>query len=623
MQLNEYSTYRNTLTSVLRKAKKDYYSLQFQTHKNDIKSTWKVINDVLKNKDGKKLGIDKITHNGNTITDSHEIAEAFNAYFVNIGPNLANNIPASNNTFHSYLKNPNPNSIFFLPVDETEIINIVNQLKAKKSSGFDGISTFLLKQIIHEIAAPLTHIFNLSLSTGIFPSKMKVAKVIPIFKKGNVDDLGNYRPISLLTSFSKVLEKVVYTRTVKFLNDHNILVDTQFGFRQKHSTTHAVLLLIDHVVKAIEAKLHTVGVFLDHSKAFDTINHEILLSKLCHYGIRGRALEWFRDYLTNRSQFVHINGFNSRTENTTCGVPQGSLLGPLLFIIYINDLPKSSTLLSFLLFADDSSLFLTHRNPNMLLDMLNSELNYVNEWIQTNKLSLNLTKTSFMVFSNTITHLPGQISINGVNLNQTNSTKFLGLIIDYKLSWQEQTDYICKLLSRNLGVIHKLKPFFPCHVLRSLYSTLLLPYIHYAILAWGNCSKTKIESIFRIQKRAIRTINCADYLAHTNPLFKSNNLLKIFDVYSYSLGIFMYRLTKNELPNVFFPMFTKNKAIHSYPTRQQDAFHFSPARTVFALKTIVHTGPTFWNSLDTSITESLSLHCFKRKLKQSLVQTYI
>ena len=561
--------------------------------------------------------------NDKIIDDPLGIAEAFNTYFVNIGPNLAVNIPPSDKTFNSFLTNPNPNSIFFIPVDEIEVIDIVNNLKAKKSSGCDGISLFLLKQIIHEIAAPLTHIFNLSLTTGIFPSKMKVAKIIPIFKKGNVNDLGNYRPISLLTSFSKVLEKVVYSRTIKFLNDHNILVDTQFGFRKKHSTTHAVLLLIDQVVKAIEAKSHTVGVFLDHSKAFDTINHEILMYKLFHYGIRGRALEWFRDYLTNRLQFVHINDSNSSTQNITCGVPQGSLLGPLLFIIYINDLPKSSTLLSFLLFADDSSLFLTHQNPITLLDMLNAELNYVNDWIRTNKLSLNLNKTSFMVFSNTITQLPGQISINGVNLQQTNSTKFLGLFIDCKLSWQEQTNYLCKLLSRNLGVIQKLKHFFPTHILRTLYSTLLLPYLHYSILAWGNCSKTRMESIFRIQKRAIRTINCTDYLAPTSPLFKRNNLLKVFDIYSYSLGIFMYQLTKDELPHAFPPMFVKNKAVHSYPTRQQNSFHFSPVRTVFALKTIVHTGPTFWNSLDCNITESLTLNCFKRKLKKSLVQAYV
>ena len=228
-----------------------------------------------------------------------------------------------------------------------------------------------------------------------------------------------------------------------------------------------------------------------------------------------------------------------------------------------------------------------------------------------------------MVFSNTITCLPGSISITGVNLQQTNSVKFLGLLIDCKLSWQEQTNHLCKLLSRNLGVIQKLKHVFPIYILRTLYSTLLLPYLHYSILAWGNCSKIRLESIFRIQKRAVRIINCTNYLAPTSPLFKSNNLLKIFDIYSYSLGIFMYQLTKDELPYAFTPMFVKNKVIHSYPTRQENSFHFSPVRTAFALKTIVHTGPTFWNSLDSDITESLSLNCFKRKLKKSLVQAYI
>ena len=199
-----------------------------------------------------------------------------------------------------------------------------------------------MKNVINEIISPLTYIFNSSLPNGIVPEKLKIAKVVPIFKKGQTDSLNNYRPISLLPSLSKLLERLVYTRTLIFLNKCNILSDSQFGFRKKHTTTHAILTFIDKVAHAIDDAFHTIGVFLDFSKAFDTIDHDILFNKLCRYGIRGIALEWFRNYLFNRKQFVSINGHDSQFKTISCGVPQGSLLGPLLFTLYINDLKNCS-----------------------------------------------------------------------------------------------------------------------------------------------------------------------------------------------------------------------------------------------------------------------------------------
>ena len=272
-----------------------------------------------------------------------------------------------------FLDNHISNSIFFDAVLETDVLDLVKNLASKNSAGHDGISNSCLKQIIPDIVKPLTHIFNLSLCSGVVPQKMKLAKVVPIFKKGDALLVNNYRPISLLTSLSKILEKLVYSRTIKFLLDKNVFSDSQFGFREKHSTSHAILNFLDNVARATDNHLHTIGILLDFSKAFDTINHEILLRKLHHYGIRGVALKWFESYLYNRQQFVCINNFNSSTKSLACGVPQGSILGPLLFIIYINDFRNSSKLLSFLLFADDSNIFFSHRNPQYLLHTLNTE----------------------------------------------------------------------------------------------------------------------------------------------------------------------------------------------------------------------------------------------------------
>ena len=371
---------------------------------------------------------------------------------------------------------------------------------------------------------------------------MKIAKVVPIFKKGNSHEVGNYRPISLLTGFSKILEKIISVRFVKFLKINNILAPEQFGFREKHTTSHALLHFIDKISSAKDNGLHTVGIFLDYSKAFDTIDHTILLYKLSFYGIRGKALEWFRSYFSDRKQFVFLNGVKPSMQPVTCGVPQGSLLGPLLFLLYINDFPQSSKILSFILFADDSSVFYSEKNPRKLLQTINSELISVNDWIIANRLSLNLVKTNYMLFSNTLASLPDNIIFNDVQITEVLSTTFLGLHIDSKLNWKDHISYLCKLLSRNTGVINSLKSIFPKNVLCMLYSTLILPYINYGILAWGNAANVHLDGLLKVQKRAIRIICGVTTRSHTNILFYENKFL-IHDIFDFNLGCIMYQFS--------------------------------------------------------------------------------
>jgi hypothetical protein len=302
-----YTKKKNILTSVLRSAKKNYFFNQFEREKNNIKNTWKLINTVI-NKDVSQQKISGITHNGIYTENSSSISEHFNNYFANIGPSLASKIPPCNSNFMSYLGIPNPHSIFLDPVTTEEVCDVVANLANKKSSGSDSINAFVIKRVIPAIVIPLTFIVNQSFSLGIFSDTMKIAKVTPIHKNGAVDQVSNYRPTSVLTCFSKILERLAYTRISGFLQKHDILSNFQFGFRAKHSTTHAVIHLIDKVVTAIDNSEHTLGIFLDFSKAFDTLDHSILLQKLNHYGIRGRSLEWFTSYLSNRKQYVTVGG---------------------------------------------------------------------------------------------------------------------------------------------------------------------------------------------------------------------------------------------------------------------------------------------------------------------------
>ena len=372
----------------------------------------------------------------------------------------------------------------------------------------------------------------------------------------------------------------------------------------------------------MDNRKHTIGVFLDYSKAFDTVNHDILLSKLSHYGVRGIALEWYRSYLTNRKQYVSLDGFDSELLSVTHGVPQGSLLGPLLFIVYINDFQLSSNVLSFILFADDSSVFLSHENPQTLSERMNLELTNVTAWIHANTLSLNIQKTSYMLFSNSLRELPDRVILTDVQVDRVNSTKFLGLHIDDKLSWKLHIDSISKLLSRNAGVMYKLKFVFPKSILCMLYSTLILPYLNYGVLAWGNSLKTQTKKLFLVQKRVVRIINNSSFLAHTNNLFYQSKLLKVDDIYHLQLGCIMYKLNAGGLPQALATIFTKNHQVHTYFTRQASAFHLPSVRTKLALNSLIYIGPKYWNSLDSNITKAVSLSIFKCKLKHFLLDKY-
>ena len=585
-----------------------------------MKNTWKIIKEAMNTSEN----ISKIPKMkwGNVISEKPiDIAETFNKYFSSIGKNLAQNIHPSSKQFNDFLGAPNPNSIFFVSTHREEIFKIVCDLHDKKSSGFDGIDNCLLKSIIIHVVDPIVHIMNLSISTGVVPDNMKIAKVVPVYKKGDKSDVNNYRPISLLTSISKVLERIIYNRTFRFLQSHDVFADYQFGFRENHSTSHALLSFVEKATQALDKFCHMVGIFLDFSKAFDTINHEILLNKLYHYGIRGKALEWFRSYLSNRKQFVTFNNVNSQMLNIDCGVPQGSLLGPLLFIIYINDFHRSSKTLSFILFADDSNLFFSHPDPLILLRTLNSELIEVSHWIKANKLSLNITKSKFMIFSNSIETLPGEVYINDIPLEQVSSIKFLGIHVDNKLTWKDHVNVICKTISRNIGVINRLKHFLPSSTLLMLYSSLILPYLNYGILVWGNTHQFLLEKILLLQKKSLRVIYTLNPRAHTEELFYDNKLLKINDLYLFQLGQFMFKYNSNKLPHIFDRIFCRNDTVHNYPTRRSNEYHLPLLRTILAQNTFVFTGPRFWNSLDNTIRDALTLPSFKSKLKKSLLSS--
>ena len=300
--------YRNKLTTIIRTSRKMYYSERLDKAKSNMKLTWGIINELIGKKKNAAIIPKENMKLNDTIINPEDTARTFNSFFVNFGPNLASKLDKPNEDFNEFLPEPTNSTLFLNPTNPTEIINIAKELNTSKSQGHDRISASLLKQIIHSIASPLTHIFNLSISTDKCPNSLKIAKVNPILKKDDPHEISNYRPISILPSISKILEKIIYDRLYTFLITWELLNPNQYGFRKKnHSTDLALIRLYDKITNAMAEKKHVIGIFMDLSKAFDTLDHNILLKKLQVYGIRGIALSsWFRDYLSNRLHVCHI-----------------------------------------------------------------------------------------------------------------------------------------------------------------------------------------------------------------------------------------------------------------------------------------------------------------------------
>ena len=620
---DRFTTYRNKLKSLIHKAEVDYYRDKFKQISGNVRETWKLLGSVI-NRDLRNDGAGFFRENGVDITDKQEIVKKFNDYFVSIGSRLASLIPDSTTAFSNYLNAPNPNSIVFHPTTANEILAIVSNFKSKWSSGVDEIPINIMKASIEHLAEPISQIVNHSLSSGTFPDILKIAKVCPIYKSGEKCSFANYRPISILPSFSKVFEKVVANRLMFFFDSCNILIKNQYGFRKNHSTYMAIMAMYDKISTAIDKGEFAVGVFIDLSKAFDTLDHEILLAKLDYYGVRGVALNWFKSYLKNRQQYVHLNGASSALSNIVCGVPQGSILGPLLFILYINDIIKCSDILQFILFADDTNLFYSNRNISELEFVMNIELSKLLNWFRANKLSLNAAKTNFIIFGNK--RIPNDLDevkliLDNNILERTTCTKFLGVFLDEKLNWSQHLSNITVKISRGLGMIGRVRNVFPNDVLQMLYYSLIYPYLTYCCIIWGGAAATLLRKLEVLQNRAVRLVTRSPYRCSANPLYKQLNLLKTVDIHLLQTAVFMYKYKNGLLPISCMTYCTVN--LHRvHDTRINNYYIFKQFRTTIRERSISIFGPKVWCSLPAGAQESESVEIFKHYVRRYLTSLY-
>ena len=506
------------------------------------------------------------------------------------------------------------------PVTNAQVLNHFLTLDNNKASL--DIPNAMLRMIAPIISPVFTNIYNESFNTGIVPDILKISRITPIYKSGTVTNPNNYRPISVLSAFSKILERIVYNQLESYLVKNNIFFKYQFRFRKGHSTEQAILEITDSLKTAIDKKEITCGLFLDFSKAFDTVNFEILLSKLDKYGVRGIQHDWFKSYLTNRKQYVRIGKSDSDMLTMTCGVPQGSTLGPLLFLIYINDMPNCSNKLQFRIFADDTNVFYSNSSIDEVESVMNIEIEKLFRYCATNKLSINLKKTNFMLITNSNKKIR---DIQIKNIEKRDFIKYLGIYIDKNLNWDYQIKHVNNKIAKNTGIINKLRYYLDLKTLKQLYYTLIYPYLNYGLMSWGNTYVTKLNKIQACQNKCVKNMFFAS--KRENPITYMNllSILKIDNIFRLKTAVFTYKLINkiNNVPIIFINTISTASSQHSYSTRfaKNQNFRRSKARTNYGIFTFRFASSKIWETIPNYIKQSNSISIFKKRYTQFLLSS--
>ena len=578
IEQKRYKNFRNMYNRTKRAMMKKYYSDKSSEYRTNTKKLWELMNSVIGKNKNRGCSISHLTIDGFKIFNNKMIAEEFAKFYSNLGESLASKITPGIKPADHYLSliPKIVNSLVLSETNVTEIEKIIDRLPNKASSGYDGVSNILLKKLGKSLSYPLGIIFNQSIATGCFPDRMKVAEIIPLYKGREEDQVVNYRPVSLLMTTSKILEKIIYNRVSKFLTKYNILYDSQYGFRSKHSCEDAILELIGRVLQSKNDDKYCAGIFLDLSKAFDTLDHHLLLQKMEKYGIRGSTLDWFKSYLSNRSILAKIIDSNrvyySKQHPITYGTAQGSCLGPLLFIIFCNDIYRFDLYGSLILFADDTTLISTNKSQRYLEFQMQHDMTTLMDWFKANKLSLNLTKSVMIRFWNEDSQPGENLDIHGLYIPEVDSTKFLGIHLDKNLSWDDHITQLVNKLNRNRYLLNISKKLLYESDLTKLYYAHIYSHIKYGITAWGSMiKKSQLNNICNVQKKCIKSICKQSTSANIQGLLKGCRLLNVQDVVELELSKFGYRLSKDLLPKPLKQLMEAKggKKLHRYPTRNK------------------------------------------------------
>ena len=623
-----YRQVRNRVNNLNKRLKREYFSEKIAFDKGNLKATWKTLN-LLSNKRSKTTNVESLTVEGEVINENAEIASSMNEFFCTVGRNLSVKIPQHPNPLLSeeYKINESdeqPAEFTFHAVDTVTIHRALCKMKKSFGFGSDGIASNFLKIAYPVISNSICDIFNFSIFSGSFPDSWKIARVAPIFKGGQRDDRSNYRPISVLPVVSRLFEKLIYDQLYHYLDKNRYLVSHQSGFRSLHSVVTCLLKATNDWYLDIDRGKYTAMIFIDLKKAFDTVDHQILLDKMQFYGITGLAHKWFSSYLDHRRQYCKVNGTASSIENIDVGVPQGSCLGPLLFLLYINDLPFALKKAKATMYADDTAISYSSDRREELDLVINAELSYIEKWLQGNKLSLNIVKTQAMVIGSRpkLSKLKSDLGtlpsfeIGGLDIDLVNKTKYLGVMIDNCLSWDSQIRAVNQKVSRAIGLLKYARNFVETDTMANLYRSIIEPHLSYCCSVWGSCGTTKLNVLQKLQNKVARIVTRSPFDASAAPLLKRLGWPSVQDLIDKETSSMVYKSLNSLAPQYLSDLFVRLSELHPRELRNSGTDLAIPLlRTANGQKSFSYRGASLWNSLDLDKKEAPSINAFRSKFK--------
>ena len=600
---DKYNKLKKTYIKSLCHKENNFYKNIFHENQKNSRVMWTQINKLM----GRKIkpkSCQSLLIGKKIISEPAEVANTFNLHFSTVATKLHKTLPSIETTPTPSFNYSSPRNSFYLsPTDPTECKQIIKKLKPKNSTSLDPITTKMIKSFPLKIICVLSFLINRSLSEGTFPELYKRSKVIPVFKKGGKkNNIEDYRPINLLPSISKIIEKVVHKRLYSFMEKHKLINPNQFGFRKKHSTNDAINYAINKIASNLDQKEYTLGIFCDLSKAFDCLHTPTLLNKLRKHGIRGTALEWFRSYMTNRSQVVEINGNFSTTQTLKHGAAQGSILGPLLFIIYINDLAQHLYHGTPIFFADDTTILISNPNFKTLIKHGNEELNRLTNWLISNKLILNKKKTKAVIFRTRGKKIPlitDKLKIKEKEVKIVKTTTFLGLELNEHLNWKEHMLELQKDVRKKLAIVSKIRMKLNRSTLINIFTSLVLGKIRYCITSWCYGNLTIRNSLQRSCNNFIRMIFGLKWIQSVKPIMKEYNIPSINAILIKELANIMHKYYSNTLPVSLSSLFLRSE--HTMRTRSGNEICRSKFKSTLSQQAISYRAAKVWDLIPNDI----------------------
>lgn len=598
------------------RAEKDYISEQLGDGVS-TRNQWRVLNNLMGRKKKDDSKIKKISTENCSLERSLEISSKLNEFFVDIGPQLQASVRLQSNESPSPIQaNWSTRSMMLFETDETEIMNLIRSLSDHKAQGVDKISNKYLKACSEEIAWYVSVCINKSMSTGTYPDYLKIARVVPIFKGGKKDSPNSYRPISVLSGLNKIFELALKKRLTAFLERENILYPYQFGYRQKSGTVNACTEVLNFVYEEMDKKSVRVvsGLFIDLSKAFDTISHELLLKKLNVFGVRGQVLNLFESYLSNRKQCVDVDGEISGLLDVKCGVPQGSVLGPIFFLLFLNDVERLGLRGKVFIYADDTAIFYPSKNVTESCENIQHDLNVLDDYFGNNLLVMNLSKTKIMHFQDpkTVTESHTPVILGGVSVELVKQFKYLGLVLDSYLKWGPHSESICKKISPAVATLYKLKKILPTHAKKKIYHSLIHSRISYMSQVWGAAAGEHVNRVQIMQNRALKQIYNLPHLTESKSLYLiyAKNVLPVKGVHVFNtLKYVQETLHRSIRSNLSFLHVINDRTRPRYDLAMPK---FSTSR---GEKRLTVLGVKYFNELPVNLKMTTNLKSFLKELK--------